>query len=128
MKLKHKFISTLRKRDTKKKREELGKEKKTDTGDRREQERKEGKRRGKEIRKTRGKHPFLTRGRCSRSWNHSSVLFCLDFWKADTDPGSQIPVQTSSAMPFSYWLFINHSTSFMNESLREIVGFCEACF
>lgn len=107
----------------------MGREKERSTGGRREEERKKGKRRRKENRKTREKCPFLARGRCSRSWNHSFfgafLPGLLTSGRVSIDPGSQIPVPDFlNYMPFTYRLFIKHSTSFRNKRLRETVDFC----
>lgn len=88
----------------------------------------EEKRKGRENRKEKGKASFLDQ----RKMQQLMELFLLggfpawiaDFCKFLSDQRSWIPVSDSSATPFSYYLFINYSTSLMHERLKEDLDFC----
>lgn len=95
MKLKHKFIFLLRKRDTKEKKEELEREKETDTGGRREEREKRGKEK-RQDQENKEKASFLDQRKMQQVME-SFFLWCFpawtaNFWKVAIDLGSWIPV------------------------------------
>ena len=128
MKLKHNIIFLLRKRDTKEKRKEWGEKRRLtqEVGNqkREKREREEGGRTGQGESFLSGPeedaagHGIIPLGAFLPGLPASVRL------RLTHGPGFLF--QTSSVMPFSYLLFINHSNSFMNDRLREILDFCSA--